>query len=745
MDAAHVLADILTGREATARILQAADAEYGDFPLGLASQVRARLEDLGISRLYSHQAKAVESALRGRDVMVVTGTSSGKTLCYNLPVLHHCATEPLARALYLFPTKALAQDQLGKLEELAGRSGPRVGVYDGDTARDVRSMVRREAQIVLTNPDMLHVGILPQHELWTKFFRSLRTVVVDEAHTYRGVFGGHVGWVLRRLLRLCAWHGSHPQVIACSATVAEPSQLFAGLTGRVPVVVDEDGSPRGEKALILVAPSDPESPETVSPNVESARILADMAARGVKAMVFCRARVSTELVVRTARKYLEGKGLDPALVDSYRGGYTAEERREIEGRLFRGELLGLATTNAMELGVDVGGLDAVVMNGYPGRLSSFWQQAGRAGRAGRGGLAVMLAHADPLEQFLAHSPDLIFDRGVEASTPSVWNPMIVSSQLRCAAYERPVGFDEVAEWGVEAVAEGALAADDLREAQGRLFYPSHEAPASKVNIRGAGGDGVRLMVDGEALGEMEYWRALQGAHAGAVYLHRGESYLVTGLELDRRVAILERAKTDYYTAAIVQSVVEPGVVVETAVRPGMEVQFLGLEVTTAVTGYRKMRLDGQTVLGEEALALPPQSFSTVGVRVDFDGDWLSILEPETMMVVHSLEHALMALAPLRAGCDRRDLGSAWYAVAPDTMRASLYVFDDTPGGLGLSERLFREFGGWLGDTVKLLEGCGCEDGCPLCLLSSNCEAGNEPLGKRVTLRWLLRAMADRDF
>lgn len=740
MNAEHVLAEFLADRPAVAQLIPAREPTFADLSRNLSPGLTDRLREAGFGKFYRHQAEAIDAALMGRDVMVVTGTSSGKSLCYNVPVLNNCYSEPLARALYLFPTKALAQDQLGKLETLLEGSGARAGTYDGDTPKTQRSALRKEAQVILTNPDMLHLGILPQHELWTKFFRSLRTIVVDEAHTYRGVFGGHVGWILRRLLRMCEWHGSHPQVIACSATVSAPDELFRHLIGREAVVVDQDGAPAGEKAVFIVEPpaleagAGDEKPR--SPNVDAARLLADLAARGIKTMVFCRARISVELVVRTARKYLVGKGLDPALVDSYRGGYTPEERRDIEQRLFRGELVGIATTNAMELGVDVGGLDAVVINGYPGRISSFWQQMGRAGRSGRSGLTVMLSHADPLEQFLSTHPESLFSTDVEPSTPSFLNPYIALAQLKCAAYERPVSQDELFSWGVEQVADEAIEAEEFHVSRERLYYPSHDAPAGKVNIRGGGTDSVRLMVGRELLGEMERWRSLRNAHEGAVYMHRGETYVVQELDLTKGLAHLEAAQVDFFTAPIIQSVIEPGVVLKESGLQDVIVQFLGLETTTAVMGFRRMRLDGQTVLDESPLILPPQTFSTTGLRFDFGEVRMPLADPDSMAIAHTLEHVLASLAPLRAGCDRRDLGSAWYAVAPDTLRSTVYLFDDTPGGLGFCDVLYEQVRALLADAADLLESCSCEDGCPLCVFSSLCESGNEPLGKFLTLRYL---------
>lgn len=737
MDPVEILGDFLFERPASVSVLDSRTACFAELEQSLPPSISEALSRQGIEQLYSHQARAIDKALRGRDVMVVTGTSSGKTLCYNVPVLSHCVQEPMARAMYLFPTKALAQDQMGKLEELSQGLDVRVATYDGDTERSHRGGIRKEANIVLTNPDMLHLGILPQHELWTKFFRSLRTIVVDEAHTYRGVFGGHVSWVLRRLLRMCEWHGSYPQVIACSATVANPQSLFFDLVGRSAELVDEDGSPAGRKSVYVVSPVvDERSGKTSSPNLDTARLLADFSAKGIKTMAFCRARVSVELVIRTARRFMEGKGLDPAMIDSYRGGYSPEERRKIERQLFSGELRGLATTNAMELGVDVGGLDAVILNGYPGRISSFWQQVGRAGRSRQDSLAVMLTHADPLEQFLAQRPELILDGRVEPTVASTLNPFIALSQLRCAAYERPIGEEEVARWDVKGLVDDGVEGGDFHEARGRFFYPSHDPPAGKVNIRGASSDQVRLLVEGEVLGEMEYWRALRNAHPGAVYLHRGEIYVVKELDLAKRVAVIQPEKVDYFTMPIVQHVVEPQVSIEKVERFGLTVDGLGLIVTSSVTGFRRMKLDGQQVLDETALELPPQSFETTGLRFDFSEQMLPIIEPRTMEVVHSLEHILAALAPLRAGCDRRDLGSAWYAITLETMRSAVFLFDEFPGGLGFSLGLVKEVDDLLRDAETLLAGCDCEDGCPLCILSSHCESGNEPLSKRETRRVL---------
>ncbi|MBS1715505.1 MAG: DEAD/DEAH box helicase [Armatimonadetes bacterium] len=700
-------------------VVDASVPRWSDTPLTLHKALTDRLAETGIDRFYEHQAEAIAASTAGQDVMVVTGTGSGKTLCYNVPVIESCLSEPKARALYLFPTKALAQDQAQKLTALLPE-GLTCGTYDGDTNQASRSLIRKRAHIVLTNPDMLHVGVLPHHENWKDVLKSLRYIVVDEAHVYRGVFGSHVGGVLRRLLRLCEWYRSRPQVMACSATIANPGELFGKLTGRTPVLVRDDSAAKGRRHVVLVAP--PETEEGFSPNRDAASLLAEFVSNGLRTLAFSRARTTTELVVRQARAILEKQGGDPSWVDSYRGGYTPKERRDIEKALFSGRLRGLSTTNAMELGVDVGGLDAVVLNGYPGTVSSFWQQVGRAGRGARDSLAVMLAHADPLEQFLVRSPDLLLDKPVESAVLDPENPDVLQRQLLCAAHERPIGEEELTRFGPGASdAVAALVADgSCRWSAGRLFFASYESPAMSTDIRGSGSEKVLILEGASPLAEMEEWRAPQQAHEGAVYLHRGRSYIVEALDLERRVARVRAEEPDYFTQAIVQSLVESTVPIEV----DGDWTLCGVRVTTHVPSYVRKRSDGDGVLDETPLDLPPRTKDTVGVRWDLAG-----LTVEQAGVVHALEHALLSVAPVIAGCDRNDLGSCWYVLCPDTMAPALYVFDAVPGGVGLAARLFHERRAWLEQASTLLRSCSCADGCPACLLVSQCESGNDPLDK----------------
>jgi DEAD/DEAH box helicase domain-containing protein len=719
------------------------DAVYAQAKRPFHKSLQARLDALKIDKLYTHQAQAYDQAILGKDLVIATGTNSGKTLCYNLPAMQICAAEPAARCLYLFPTKALAQDQLGRLEILAPGPEIRMGTYDGDTPKTHRATLRKMAHILLTNPDMLHLGILPGHELWAKYFKSLRLIVIDEMHVYRGVFGSHVGNVVRRLLRLCAWHNSRPQIIACSATIGNPEQLFEKLTGRKAVLIDEDGSPSGKRTFVFWNPPELGNGQRLSANIATSEILASLAEVGMRTIAFNRARISAELVLRYTQKRVESGGIvPPKKLESYRAGYTPKERREIEKALFTGDLLGLSSTNAMELGVDVGQLDAVIMNGYPGTASSFWQQAGRAGRGSREGLAVFVAHDDPLEQFLVRNPQTLLDQKIESVAVHPENPQILGQHLLCAAHERPISPSELTRFGPTALetAESLDRSGELEFRAGMFFYPAIEGPAAKVNIRSGGGDTIRLMSGEKEIGNMEQWRAMNCAHQGAIYLHRGTTYYVNSLDLEAKTAELEERSVDYYTQSLGQTVLDPRSNFWEVQVGIFKVGMAGVTVTDSVTGYRLKSLDGDTVMGTETLDFPPITYDTICVRIDLP----ALLEDKDMESqlggIHGVEHALLAVAPILAGCDRGDLGSAWYSMFFDTLRPAVFVFDRTPGGVGLCERLFESVTGWVRAASQLLSTCDCETGCPACLLSSRCESFNEVLNKQAALQLLKDAL-----
>ncbi len=705
-------------------------------PVDLTPPVTHALTQLGIAHLYDHQRKAYELLRAGQDVVVATGTSSGKSLCYNLPILQGLSEEPVARALYLYPTKALAQDQLGKLADLSRGLDFRVATFDGDTPKSQRAAIRKSAQVVLTNPDMLHLGILPQHETWRAFLRSLRYIVLDEMHTYRGVFGSHCAWVLRRLLRLCAWYGTRPQIVATSATVAEPELLFTALTGRTAELIEIDGSPQGQRTLFLVGSLEGQD-DPDSGSVRTAALVTSLAQRGIKTMVFCRARSTTETVLRMVRKRLGSPAAER--VESYRGGYTAEQRRSIEQRFFRDDLVALITTNAMELGVDVGALDSVVMNGLPTSIASFWQQVGRAGRGGRDSVSVAIARDDPREQFLLAHPDLMVGAPIEPVVIAPQNPHIARQQLRCAAHERPISPDELVAMGVgaPAMADELVDSGDLQWSAGRYFYPSHDSPAGNVNLRGGGADVVTLLVGTTPLGTMERWRATMEAHEHAIYLHQGQSYRVVELDLRASVVRLVREDTELATQAVAQTVVEPRVVLGFEEFRGFRLELVSMDVTTAVVGYRV--LDGRTGAPEQVhpLDLPAQTLRTVGLHLRIPVDFEQV-EMGLAQAIHGVEHALGSLAPIFAGCDPSDLGTAWYSIFPDTLQGAVFLFDSFEGGLGLCERLLRSSAAWMEAAFELIAKCDCAEGCPRCLMSSRCEGQNRELDKAGTLLLLER-------
>jgi DEAD/DEAH box helicase domain-containing protein len=709
----------------------AREPRYGTLQEPLPEKLASKLLSLGVEELFSHQAKAVSLALKRKNVVVVTGTGSGKTLCYNIPVLAECLQAAKPRAIFLYPTKALAQDQLGKLKELSP-GGVTAGTYDGDTPKTHRSQIRRGADIVLTNPDMLHVGILPHHESWRPFLRNLRFVVIDEMHAYGGVFGGHVAGTLRRLLRLARWQGANPQLIACSATIGNPIDLFETLTGEEAELIAEDGAPAGHRVTALVAADEDEGG---SPNTETASLLKNFIQSETRTIAFNRSRNATELVLRQTRASLPESLATK--VESYRAGYSPEERREIEKSLFTGELLGLSSTSAMELGVDVGGLDVAVINGYPGSVSSFWQQSGRAGRGRRDGATVLVTHPDPLEQYLTRQPELLLERERESVAVPCENRHILAAQLQCAAFERALSEEDLQKFGARAkpIAEEMAQEEALQFSAGRYYYPAYESPASKISLRNIGGGTVTLYHDNQPLGTMEQWRALRQAHPGAVYLHRGQSYIVQSLELERSRADLVPFYDDYYTMPLVTSLVEP----QMRMQDYGFAHLVALKVTTSIDGFRKLRYGGRQVVSEEPLDLPPETISTVGVQLLFGLEWAH--HPNGLGGIHGSEHALLAVAPLICQAERGDLGSAWYALDPSEMKPAVYVYDTVPGGIGLAETLVDRRQTWFQKALDLAATCPCQDGCPACIQSPRCESRNEHLDKDLTLH-VLRAWTD---
>jgi len=725
-------------------------AEWGELDAGLPSRLTAALSAQGVDRLYRHQAEAIDLARLGHHLIVTTPTASGKSLCYNAPVLETLLLEPGARALYLFPTKALAQDQRGKLEALGLAPDVIAATYDGDTPREERGWVKRTARLLITNPDMLHVGILPYHTGWARFFRELRYVVIDEAHIYRGVFGAHVANILRRLRRVAAHYGARPQFIACSATIANPQELFHRLTALTPEVVSGDGAPTGRKHFVFWNPPvyDPATGARRSSNAEATTLFTTLVGEGVRTIAFTRARKTTELLLTYARRAFESTASQQHLaqkVISYRAGYTAAQRRDIERRLFTGDLTGVTATNALELGVDIGGVDACILTGYPGTVASAWQQAGRAGRRQGDALALLVAADNPLDQFLMRRPEYFFGRPHEHAALDPTNRHILGGHLLCAAYEVPLTEEDFPLFGGERAAHVThrLCEEEALAARGeRFFYAGSEYPAGLVNIRSASAQQFVIVDDskgGSVLGTEEDTKAFETLHPGAVYLHLGESYVVETLDLDNYRAHVRPAQSSYFTEPRVDSHIT---IKETysSKEFGDTVAYFGtVVVKSQVVGFRQKQLFTDEVLGTHDLDLPEQEFETEAVWYPLPSDVAWGLEREGLDLaggVHAVEHASISLLPLFALCDRNDIGGVSTAWHPQVGAPTIFVHDAHPGGVGIAETGFRLINEWLTATRTLLEECPCETGCPSCIQSPKCGNNNEPLDKEAARKIL---------
>jgi DEAD/DEAH box helicase domain-containing protein len=719
------------------------------WPAWVSPELLARLEAQGVTAPWRHQVEAAQLARDGSHVVVATGTASGKSLAYQVPALTRLAEDPRACVLYLAPTKALARDQLTSVAELADPS-VRPAAYDGDTPMEEREWVRRHSRWIVTNPDMLHRGVLPAHQKWSSTLRRLAYVVVDECHAYRGVFGSHVGHVLRRLRRICRRYGAEPVFLLASATVAEPAAAATRLVGAPVVAVTEDGSPRPGATFALWEPPLTErtgehgAPLRRSAAADAATLLADLVERGARTLAFVRSRRSAESVAEQARHVLRDRGrADLARrVDSYRGGYLPEERRELERALSAGELLGVATTNALELGIDITGLDAVVLAGYPGTLASLWQQAGRAGRAQRESLVVFVARDDPLDHYLAHHPRAVFGRPVEATVTDPSNPYVLGPQLCCAAAELPLVPDDLADFGgaaAEARVEELVAEGALRRRPTGWYWAGRGRP--DVDIRGSGLAPVTIIEGdtGRLLGTVDGDAAHATVHTGAVYVHRGETYVVDEFDVDEAVAVVHPESPEWTTVA--RDVTDLAIVATDRSRSlGTVTAHTGVvDVTNQVVAYQRRRLGTGEVLAEFPLDLPARQLRTRAVWLTLDERAVGRAEVDDAELpgsLHAAEHAAIGILPLLATCDRWDLGGVSTALHPDTGAATIVVYDGHPGGAGFAERGFAVLRSWLQATRATVASCECESGCPSCVQSPKCGNGNEPLDKAGAVRVL---------
>jgi DEAD/DEAH box helicase domain-containing protein len=709
-------------------------ARFADLPDALDPRVRGAV---GVERLYAHQREVWDAAARGEHVVVTTGTASGKTLAFNLPVLDALARQPKSRALYLYPTKALAQDQF---RTLSAYTVPRLkpAIYDGDTPVEQRLQIRKWSNLILSNPDMVHVGLLPNHDRWGDVLSNLRYVIVDEAHVYRGVFGSHVANVLRRLRRLARIYGAEPQFILATATISNPGELGTSLIGDRVTIVGDDAAPRAERTVVFWNPPliDAELALRGSALAEAARLQASFVERGLRTLTFAKSRKAAELVHRfTAERLGDDRQLSP-----YRAGYTPAQRREIERRLSAGDLLGVSATNALELGIDVGLLDAVISVGFPGTVASLRQQWGRAGRRGSG-LAVLIAGEDGLDQFFMREPEKLVGRRVEAAILDHANPRVLAGHLRAAAYEAPL-----TDADADLLGEGALAAAradaKLKETPAGIVWGGTEHPASQVPLRSTGADSITIIdaTTGAVLGLVERSRAYSTVHDGAIYLHLGESYLVRELNLTTLHAVVEPFKGDWYTQAKKDTTTQIVESRRVESRLGLELHFGEIEVTEQIVGYERKTMSSQERIELVALDLPPTTFATEAIWFMPESRQLAGLSelPKLLGTLHAAEHALISLLPLWAMCDRWDIGGLSTNIHPETGRPTVFIYDGHPGGVGITERGFEQFEGWVGDTAALLRGCPCSSGCPSCVQSPKCGNLNDMLDKDGALTFLSR-------
>ena len=727
--------------------LPARAATTVDWPRWAPVSLRAALGAAGVAAPWAHQLSVAELAHEGRHVVIATGTASGKSLAYQLPVLAELLADQQATALYLAPTKALGADQLQAVSAL-DLAGVRPAALDGDTPMAQRDWVRSHARWVFTNPDMVHHSLLTRHDRWARLLRRLRYVVVDECHAYRGVFGSHVALLLRRLRRVAARYGAHPVFVLASATVADPAASARRLTGLDTVAVTEDCSPCGERTIALWEPplldeltGENGAPVRRSAGAEAARLLADLVLEGASTLVFVRSRRGAELTALGAQRALRSAAADELVprIAAYRAGYLPEERRALEAALDSGELLGVASTNALELGVDIAGLDAVVLAGYPGTRASFWQQAGRAGRAGSGALVVFVARDDPLDTYLVHHSAALLGTPVEATVLDPTNPYVLRPQLACAAAELPLTPDCVETLGGEtarAVLADLVSCGTLRRRPGGWFWAAAwQRPHPEVDIRGSGGHQVAVAEagTGRLLGTVDAGSACSAVHPGAVYLHRGDSFVVDELDLDSGIALVRPEEPEWHTSARTSTDIS----VVSALQhlrhhaAGISVTLGEVEVTSQVVGYLRRLPSGQ-VLDAVPLDLPASTLRTRAV-------WFTISEAALHAAglppaswpgaLHAAEHAAIGLLPLVATCDRWDIGGVSTALHPDTGEPTIFVHDGHPGGAGFADRGHAAFHPWLTATRDAIAACECPAGCPSCVQSPKCGNNNEPLDK----------------
>ncbi|MPZ73984.1 MAG: DEAD/DEAH box helicase [Nitriliruptorales bacterium] len=743
-------------RIAAVQHLPARTAQSVPVPHDLPDLVVDRLHHVGIDALYAHQSEALELVRAGQHVVVATGTASGKSLCYQLPLLERVLRDEKATALYLAPTKALAHDQLRALREFR-IPHVRAAAFDGDTPRAERDAIRRTANVLLTNPDMLHAGLLPGHRRWGDFLHRLALVIVDECHVFRGVFGSHVAAILRRLRRVCMHYGNDPLAVdgptfvLASATIGNPSEHAHNLTGLDIAEVVRDGSPRPPVAFALWEPplTDAAAGARRSTLAEAADVMAGLVLRGPATLTFVKSRKGAELVAAHARRVLANDGLQDRVM-AYRAGYLAEERRAVERGLIDGSLRGVAATDALELGVDVGSLDAVVIAGWPGTAASLWQQAGRAGRRGREAVVVFIAADDPLDHYLLANPHQLWGRPLESAVVDITNPYVLTPHILCAAWELPLGDVEFVfePADIKTLVDKESEAGRLRHRGGRWFWSGRGSPTTGVSIRSAGGEPF-VIVDGQTgalIGDVDEARVYRTVHTGAVYLHQGRTWRIRVLDLDQRTAVAMPYDGDEYTQPRSDTDVTVLQVRDSVEWARCRMHVGRVEVANQVLAYERRRIFTNESLGVVDLELPRQHLVTQALWLTIPDDVLAearVRPDQVAGAAHAAEHAAIGLLPLFAMCDRWDIGGLSTPWHPDTGHATIFIYDGYPGGAGIAERGYRSDDAHLQATRDAIFRCGCADGCPSCVQSPKCGNGNEPLDKDGAVRLLNAVLNER--
>lgn len=728
--------------------LPAVEARYSDYPAGLDGRIAAALKERGIERLYVHQARAIEHALAGRNTVVVTPTASGKTMCYNLPVLNAILQDPASRALYLFPTKALAQDQVVEVKGLADRLGAEIKsyVYDGDTPPAIRQVCRQAGHIVVTNPDMLHTGVLPHHTKWVKLFENLKYIVIDELHQYRGVFGSHLANLLRRLRRICEFYGSNPVFLCSSATIANPKELAERLIEQPVHLVDENGAPRGEKHFVLYNPPLVGRDGIRESSIKAAtRVAADLLKNKLQTIVFARSRQNVEVLTTYLRERV-GHGYANRVM-GYRGGYRPLERRRIEADLRSGQIMGVVSTNALELGIDIGQLECCVMCGYPGTIASAWQQAGRAGRRGATSLTVMVASASPLDQYVIQNPDYFFHRPAELGLVNPDNLLILVSHLKCAAFELP--FVDGEKFGVDTTVEILSYLEEekiLRHSGGKWHWSAENFPAENISLRSVDAENVVIIDQSVAgntqvLGEIDQLGAMTMVHTNAIYLHQGVQYHVDRLDWGEKKAYVHKVDVEYYTDANMAVTIKPLEVIKEKVQLGLEARFGEVMTAAKATIFKKIRLHTHENLGWGEIHLPEYEMHTAAYWVSLPEEICEgFTQDELQSALVGLGHLLKGLAPMYLMCDPSDLHQVVQVRSPFNEKPTVYLYDAYPAGIGLGEKCYDLHAMLLGAAQERAQSCPCESGCPSCV-GPAAETGNIAGAKAGVLRILQRAMA----